>query len=81
MNNMTVEMLQTYFGRLGIPASRYGLGRDQDNSLCVVRHADAWIVYFSERGARWDEVSFDTEATAATYFLGLATQDHLDTVG
>ena len=47
-----------------------------DNALCVDTSVDgSWVVYFSERGSRWDERSFDTEFDALEYMLAKLVAD------
>jgi hypothetical protein len=34
-----------------------------------------WVVYYSERGSRFDVVEFDTESAACAYLLGLLVRE------
>jgi len=48
----SVEKLVAFFGRLGIPQNAYSIYSDQDESYCVVREGNEWLIYYSERGHR-----------------------------
>jgi hypothetical protein len=49
----------------GLPGDRYVLSED----------GDAWSVYYSERGSRWDIKRFQTEDEACTYLLQTLLND------
>ncbi len=41
-----------------------------DNTYCIDSvPVGGWVVYFSERGSRWEERVFDSESDALTYML------------
>lgn len=75
---MSVQLLKSYLDDLGFGDRDYAIGQDVENRLCLVNEGDKWIVFFSERGSRWDDVSFDSEKVACMYLLGLFTQRYLD---
>lgn len=75
---MSVELLQSYLDKLGFSERDYAIGRDDEDKLCMVHEGDEWIVFFSERGSRWDDVSFSSEKVACMYFLGLFAQRYIE---
>lgn len=60
----------------GIRDDSYSLyGGLQDDTLALDRVGETWIVYYSERGKRWDERSFTNEDSACEYLLQLLRSD------
>jgi len=60
----------------GIRDSAYSLeGGLRDDTLTLDQIGERWIVYYSERGQRWDERSFSDEDAACEYLLGLLRAD------
>jgi hypothetical protein len=60
----------------GIRDDSYSLdGGLRDDRLTIDRIGDMWIVYYSERGKRWDERSFTDEDSACQYLLQLLRSD------
>jgi len=52
--------------KIGIPAIYYnidGKGK-RDQKMCIEYYNDKWNVFYSERGIKFDEVSFDNEEQA-----------------
>jgi hypothetical protein len=76
--DLSTTTLDHLLRRLGTPQYEYSIGADKDNTLCLVRDADRWLVYFSERGSHWDEVAFESESTACAYYLGLVARDYIE---
>ena len=67
---MNREQLRNRLKEIGIGAARYSLaGGMPDNKLCMDTEDGRWIVYYSERGIRTFEESFDTEVEACECFL------------
>ena len=58
---MDLDELSSELSRLGIDPSRYSLngGRPEDG-FAVKREGREWIVYYSERGGRFDIEKFST---------------------
>ncbi|MFC7449719.1 hypothetical protein [Rhodococcus daqingensis] len=75
---MSVQLLRIYLDDLGFGERDYAIGHDADDRFCLVRDGDKWVVYFSERGSRWDDVSFDSEKVACMFMLGLFTQRYVE---
>jgi hypothetical protein len=60
----------------GIRDDSYSLdGGLRDDTLTLDRVGEKWIVYYSERGKRWDERSFTDEDSACRYLLRLLRSD------
>lgn len=47
----------------------YSLDGERHEALCLLAHGQKWQVFLSERGDRYEEVTFDTEDEACVYFL------------
>jgi hypothetical protein len=47
----------------------YSLEAERHEALCLLAHGQEWQVFLSERGDRYEEVTFDTEDEACVYFL------------
>lgn len=47
-----------------VPADMYSLYGDRDETYCLLREADAWVVYYSERGKRNGERHYLAEEDA-----------------
>ena len=48
----TIDKLQSYFERKGIPAHYYSFYEEKDDSFCLSKENSFWLVYYSERGKR-----------------------------
>jgi hypothetical protein len=48
----------------------YRVGEVADDAWCLVHEDDGWSVFWSERGARHNAVTFETADQAAAYLLG-----------
>lgn len=46
-----------------------------DEARCLRQEGNSWHVFYSERGLETGKVSFDTEAEACQYFLGIMRSD------
>ena len=44
----------------------------------MVHEGDSWAVFFSERGSRWDDMTFDSEEVACLFVLGLFAQRYAE---
>lgn len=78
---MSLALLEQYIEAMGLNRRFYVLNTEPeaDNRLCVIDNGDHWSVFFWERGSRWDEVTFESEEVACTYFLGLLAQKYIET--
>lgn len=54
---------------LHAPQDSYCVGNDKDEALCIVENYGRWSVYYSERGQRTEDQSFDSEEAACDVFL------------
>jgi len=52
-------------------------GAARDNTFVLRGSGGKWVVFFSERGRRWEERQFDTEDGACRYLLHLVLRDHV----
>lgn len=60
----------------GVRADAYSLqGGLEEDRLCLDEVHGSWIVYYVERGKRWNERSFETEDVACKYLLRLLLDD------
>lgn len=50
-------------------------GELRDDTLCIDHVHGTWLVYYAERGKRWNERSFLSESEACKYFLDLISTD------
>lgn len=75
---INVRRLDGYLERLGFGERDFSIGREVENRLCLLPEGDQWLVFFSERGSRWDDVSFDSEEVACTFMLGLLAQQYVE---
>ncbi|MGN8246137.1 hypothetical protein ACTHAM_003272 [Cellulomonas soli] len=72
---MTLDELGAKFRRLNLPASAYSLGRDANESYCLVVGPDGWHVYYSERGNRNSEEVLPSESEACRRLLERVLHD------
>ena len=66
---MKLDELGFEFRRLNVPTFAYSLGRDENESYCLVCKADGWHVYYSERGSRNSEEVLPSESAACNQIL------------
>lgn len=55
------------------PAQEYSLDGYQEDSVCLQKEGDEWIVYIGERGRRFEEVKCKTILLACLEFIHKAT--------
>jgi hypothetical protein len=65
-----LNRLKRRLGELGVDPEVYRVGEVADDTWCLV-HEDEWSVFWSERGARHNEVGFRTADQAGAYLLGM----------
>ncbi len=65
-----LRRLTRRLGELGAEPAVYRVGEVADDTWCLLREGDDWTVFWSERGARHNEVRFGTADRAAAYLLG-----------
>jgi hypothetical protein len=66
---MSVDELRASLQHHDIPAIAYSLGRDKNESYCLVMEDDRWHVCYSERGKRTSESIFASESDACEELL------------
>lgn len=47
----------------------YSFDEERHEALCLLPEGPSWKVFVSERGRRWEEMTFDDEDAACVYFL------------
>jgi hypothetical protein len=67
--SLRLAELEVAVRELSVRPSWYGIGTEKDNALCIVREGQDWKVFFSERGDRYDAVTFRSEEEACNHFL------------
>lgn len=53
----------------------YSIGGYQEATACIQPKGDGWIVYFGERGNRYNEERYDDAVNACVAFLSLITHN------
>jgi len=48
----TPELLKEFLERKGVPQGSYSFYKDKDESFCVIKVGEEWLVYYSERGSK-----------------------------
>ncbi|GIH07107.1 hypothetical protein Rhe02_51740 [Rhizocola hellebori] len=66
---MYISELEAKLQALGVPADVYCIGRDRDESYCLVEDGQNWRVFFSERGGRTSERAFASEEEACNELM------------
>lgn len=72
---MKVADLQAELERRMIPGFAYNIGRDENETFCLVPEPDGWHVFYSERGNRKLETVFVSESAACEELLRMVTND------
>ncbi|WP_285100707.1 hypothetical protein [Promicromonospora sp. MEB111] len=49
---MTIDELRAELQRRQVPELAYSIGRDENETYCLIQEPDGWHVYYSERGNR-----------------------------
>lgn len=74
MSPMRLADLQQALEHLEIPPGRYSLtGGMPEDGFGIKRQGQRWIVYYSERGSRFEVERFDDEDTACRRLWTLVT--------
>lgn len=69
---MDRDELRRILDSQGVCADAYSLqGGHEEDRLCLDEVHGSWIVYYVERGKRWNERSFETEDAACKYLTQL----------
>lgn len=64
---LTYERLAALLETQGYPAHRYHFGhhgRQPDQAFAADRWSNRWVVYYAERGSKWDIRKHETEDAA-----------------
>jgi len=71
-----IGRLQAELDRMGVNPSRYSLkGGTPEDGFSIKSQGREWIVYYSERGGRYNIEKFATEHAACRRLLSLLTGD------
>jgi hypothetical protein len=74
---MKADELRHRLVQLKVPESAYSLGRDRDESYCLILENGLWRVFYSERGNRVGERAFSDNREAAEELLHRLLSDEL----
>lgn len=66
---MTRNDLEDVLRTAGVDPTYYRIGGEAHEALCLTAEGDAWHVFLSERGSRYEERVFIIEDNACVYFL------------
>lgn len=69
---LTCDRLAALLERQGHPAGRYGIGRRgkyRDQAFVIERWSNRWVVYYIERGSKFDIRKHATEDAACRDLL------------
>ena len=73
---MNIEELKNLLDEKGISPNRYSLnGGLENDTLCIEKVFCKWVVYYTERGNKYNEKSFLNENDACEYFYKLLAED------
>ena len=76
MPELTLKTLGNVLESQGIRPDAYCLtGGSPNESYCIDRDGDDWLVYYSERGLRSDLRRFGTESDACSHLQALLRGD------
>ncbi len=73
---MNLNELKKELESLGVNEQTYSLYSDiGDEKYCLERTGERWCFYYSERGQKTGERSFDTESDACEYMYSIIESD------
>lgn len=71
---MDIFSLKATLSELGADPQGYRiLDAPDENTWCIRKQGKAWLVFYFERGTKWELQRFKTEASACEYFLNRVT--------
>jgi hypothetical protein len=71
---IATDILPTLLERIGIGEETVSIGREADDRWCIIQEGSGrWVVFYLERGTRFDVSSFDDEESACYLLLGRMT--------
>jgi hypothetical protein len=71
---VNIHELQAELDRRSVHPSRYSLhGGTPEDGFAITREGNKWLVYYSERGGRYDFEEFDIEDAACRALLSRLT--------
>ncbi len=73
---MNINELKKKLENLGINDQTYSLDNDiEDEQYCLENNGGKWHYYYSERGQKTGERSFDSESDACEHMYSIVTSD------
>lgn len=66
-----------FFKKNNIPKNSYSIDEVNNETLCLIKENEKWIIFYSEKGGRTDPEYFDDEESACNAFL-FEVQDMLN---
>lgn len=71
---MDISALRAALSERGIDPNGYRiLDAPGEATWCIRKQGKAWLVFYFERGTKWELQRFKTEAAACDYFFNRAT--------
>lgn len=72
---MDVSELRATLSERGVdPRSYRVLDAPDESTWCIRKQGKTWLVFFFERGTKWELQRFKSETSACEYFLHRVTQ-------
>ena len=67
---MNVAKLREELARRNVDEARFRIMEPPgDSTMCIRKQGKVWLVYYFERGSKWDLKRFGDEDLACRYFL------------
>jgi hypothetical protein len=71
---MDISALRVALAEHGIDPKGYRvLGAPDEATWCIRKQGKTWLVFYFERGTKWELQRFKTETSACEYFLNRLT--------
>jgi hypothetical protein len=71
---MDISALRMTLSERGIDPQDYRVeDAPGESTWCIRKQGKAWLVFYFERGTKWELQRFKTEASACEYFLNRVT--------
>lgn len=79
-NNKYLKALEVVLSKR-YPSTYYSLGDYQESAACIQSEGDGWIIYFGERGNRYNEKKYDNALDACVGFFSILTHNQATIIG
>lgn len=74
---MDMNELKKLLIEKGVPSEKYSLnGGMKNDTICIDKVYSKWVVYYSEKGIKYNEVGFCNEQEACEYFYNMLIYDN-----